>query len=55
MPLDLAKLVADMQSPDPVTQGPALKEAARVTNLLTSEAVKALATSSAPVAVADQL
>jgi hypothetical protein len=55
MSIDLTRLVADMQSPDPLTQGPALKEAARVTKVLASEAVKALAVSPAPAAAADQL
>jgi len=55
MSLDLTGLVSDMQSADPLRQGPALKEAARVTKALTSEAVKALAVSPAPAATADQL
>jgi hypothetical protein len=33
MPLDLTRLVADIQSPDPLTQVPALKEAAFVTQV----------------------
>ncbi len=55
MSLDLTELIAAMQSPDPVTQGPALKEAAHVTRVLASEAVKALVDSSARAAAADQL